>query len=79
MKLFLVFGIVCSAFWAHNVHGLSFGVKDLGKSVIDTGIGIAKKVPDIIPTPDALFQAGKNVVAGYPFDIAFKIINTFCK
>jgi len=46
---------------------------------VETGIGIVKKVPDVIPTPEALFQASKNVVAGYPFDVAFRIINVFCR
>lgn len=78
MKVFLVFAIVCSLL-GDNVHGVSFGIRDFGRSTLDTGIGIAKKVPDLIPTPDAFFQLGINAIAGYPFDVAYKIVNTFCK
>lgn len=79
MKLFVVFGFVFSALLVHNIHCLSFGIKDVGKSVVNTGVGVLSKVPDAIPTPEALFQSGKNIIAGYPFDVAFKLINTFCK
>lgn len=79
MKLLAVLGIVCSVLIAHNVQCLQFGIKDIGTSVLNTGVGIVSKVPDVLPSPEALFQAGKNVVAGYPFDVAFKVINTFCK
>lgn len=79
MKLFVPFGFVFSVLLVHNAHCLSFGIKDIGKSVVDTGSGIINKVPDIIPTPSALFQSSKNVVAGYPVSVVYKLINTFCK
>lgn len=53
--------------------------KDVGRSIKDTGKGIAKKIPDVIPSADTLLLLGKNAVAGYPFDLAFKAINTLCK
>lgn len=76
MKLFgFVFGVLL----AHQVHCLSFGIPDVAKSGVDTGVGMIKKVPDVLPSPNTLFQASKNVVAGYPFDVAFKVINAFCR
>lgn len=79
MKLSVVFGLVFSVLLVHSVHCLSFGIRDIGKSLIDTGKGVIDKVPDVIPSADTLFQLGKNAIAGYPFDVAFKVINTFCK
>lgn len=53
--------------------------KDVGRSIKDTSTGIAKKIPDVIPSAGTLLALGKNAVAGYPFDLAFKAINTLCK
>lgn len=74
-----VFGFVFSVLLVHNVHCVSFGIRDIGKSAIDTGRGVINKLPDVIPSADGLFQLGKNAIAGYPFDVAFKVINTFCR
>lgn len=81
MKLSYVLNavVVFSVVLVQNGHCLSFSIGDVGKSIISTGVGTLEKVPDVIPTPDGLFQLGKNAVAGYPFDVAFKIINTFCR
>lgn len=53
-------------------------VKDVSKSVVDAGTGILNKIPDVLPSTEGLIQMGKNVLAGYPFDVAFSIINAFC-
>lgn len=80
MKLFSVLSVfVFSVLLVQNVYCLSFGIEDVGKSIINTGVGVLEKVPDVIPMPESLFQLCKNAVAGYPFDVAFKIINMFCK
>lgn len=54
-------------------------VKDVSKLVVDAGSGILDKIPDVLPSAEGLIQMGKNVLAGYPFDVAFKIINAFCE
>lgn len=56
-----------------------FSLKDIGKSAVDSAKGVIDKVPDVLPSPEAIFQAGKNLIAGYPFEAAFRAINTFCK
>lgn len=61
------------------VCGQKFVGFDLAKSFIDVSTGIARKIPDTIPTPDAIFSASKNVIAGYPIGIALQTINLFCK
>lgn len=56
-----------------------FSAGNLGQSTIDTIKGVASKFPLAIPTPDTIFSVGKNVLAGYPVEAAFKAINMFCK
>lgn len=60
-----------------NVMG--FSISEIGKSAIDSAKGVFEKVPDVLPSPDSIFQAGKNLIAGYPIEVAIKAINTFCK
>lgn len=60
-------------------HSLGFSLGDVGKSLTDTAKGVASQIPNVIPTPEEFFQLSKNVIAGYPFDVAFRIVNTFCE
>lgn len=57
----------------------SIDFKDIGKSVVDVAKGVANKIPEVIPNPEEFFQSAKNVIAGYPFDVAFRAINQFCE
>lgn len=80
MKLLSVWAFILvftSTIYAVNSLSLQFG--DLTKSSLDLSKGLIDKVPDVIPSPNTLFQMGKNVIAGYPFDVASRAINTFCK
>lgn len=52
---------------------------DIGKFIFDTAKGIVSQIPAAIPSPEDFFQITKNVIAGYPFDIAFRIVNAFCE
>lgn len=80
MRLALILFCSFVLFISHNeVISLSLQFGDLTKSSMDLGKGILDKVPDVIPSPDLLLQMGKNAIAGYPFDLASKAINTFCK
>lgn len=41
----------------------------LGQSILDISKGIVEKIPgNVIPKPEELFEAGKNIIAGYPFN-----------
>lgn len=53
----------------------SFDLQDIGKSATDVAKGIIEKIPDAIPSPEDLFQSGKNLIAGYPFEQV--ILNSF--
>lgn len=57
----------------------SVDLKDVGKSVADAAKGVVSKIPDVIPKAEDFFQSAKNVIAGYPFDLAFRAINQFCE
>lgn len=57
----------------------SLDLQDIGKSAADVAKGIIEKIPDAIPKPEDIFQAGKNLIAGYPFEQVFSAINTFCR
>lgn len=59
--------------------GVSSKIGEIGQSVINATIGNILKIPEVIPSPEDIFQSAKNLIAGYPFDIAARAINTFCK
>lgn len=63
MKYFLMFLLV---FKFHTTTE-SLDLADIGKSAVDVVKGVAEKIPDAIPKPEDIFQAGKNLIAGYPF------------
>lgn len=54
-------------------------LKDLGKAAVDVTKGVINKIPDVIPKPEDIFQGGKNLIAGYPFEQIFSAINSFCE
>lgn len=55
----------------------SFNLQDIGKSATDVAKGVIEKIPDAIPSPEDLFQAGKNLIAGYPFEQVCVLQNCF--
>lgn len=42
--------------------------KNIGESGFGIVSGVVKKIPDVIPSPKELFESGKNLIAGYPFE-----------
>lgn len=63
MKYFLLFLLV-----SYYSPAESLSLKNVGKSAIDVVKGVAEKIPDVIPSGEDLFQYGKNILAGYPFE-----------
>jgi hypothetical protein len=43
------------------------------------GAGIAKKIPDLIPTPENLYQVSKQTLIGLPFELLLSGIDKLCK
>ncbi|XP_037921197.1 vitellogenin-2-like [Hermetia illucens] len=54
------------------------GLSDILNSAKNIATGTAKKLPDFLPTPKFLVQTTKEIVAGYPFEVALKAINQLC-
>lgn len=54
-------------------------VVDVFKSFIDVTGGIAKKLPDSLPSPEAIFSTSKNLIAGYPIEAALSAVHLFCE
>lgn len=79
MKLFLVFALAFQFFSVSESFTLqTFNVKDIVKSSADATVGNLKKISDIIPSPDVVFQSGKNLLLGLPFQEALSVVNKFC-
>lgn len=70
--------IVISIFVVNSVKCQNFGV-DVFKSFIDVTSGVAKKLPDSLPSPNAIFSASKNLIAGYPIEAALSAVHLFCE
>lgn len=60
------------------VQPLGFGLKDILKSGTDTSKGIVSKIPDLIPSPDALFKLGLDSLVGLPLQGFADAINQIC-
>lgn len=71
MKGFLLFLLVFKLYTSTETLDLG----DISKSAADVAKGVIEKIPDAIPSPEDLFQAGKNLIAGYPFEQVS--LNTF--
>jgi hypothetical protein len=61
-------------------------LRNFGKQLVDhvdagvnIGTAVAKKIPDIIPTPDEILEFSKQSIAGLPFEVAASAINKLCK
>lgn len=66
MKYYLLLLVVCAIY--PSINAISFKLDDIGRSTVDVTFGVVEKVKDSIPTPSAIFQGGKNLIAGYPFE-----------
>lgn len=73
----LCFALLTLALSEPRADGIS--ASDIGKSIVSVAKGIASKIPDVIPSTEELLQTGKNIIVGYPFDVAFRVLNRFCK
>lgn len=56
----------------------AFSGSDIFGSFTDIVKGVGKEIPNIIPTPEELFKASKQVLIGLPEVAVFKIVNKLC-
>lgn len=78
LKYYAIFLIVICSDEYKVYAGLS-KITEISKSVVDVATGVAKKIPESIPSPEAIFSTSKNVIAGYPIEVALSAVNLFCK
>lgn len=55
------------------------GFTDVLTSGVNTGKAIGGQITKVIPSPEELFNTGKQALLGYPFQAAASAINYFCK
>ncbi|XP_055915167.1 vitellogenin-1-like [Eupeodes corollae] len=75
--------IVCLLLLIHegapNPRPINLGsVGNVFTSSRDIGVGIVSNAGKFLPTPKGLFESGKNVIAGYPFEFVSTSINAIC-
>lgn len=74
MKYFLLVLLVCK-FYAPTE---SLDLRNIGKSAVGVTKGVLEKIPDLIPSAEEIFQSGKNLIAGYPFEkVSFVSLSFF--
>lgn len=83
MKVSILF-ICCAATIAlphchAGLGGLLGKASDVGQLGVNIGKEIAKKVPDLIPTAENLYQVPKQALLGLPFELLLAGIDKLCK
>jgi hypothetical protein len=56
----------------------SISQTDVLKLGAQVGEGLVKKVPDLIPTPENLYQVSKQTLIGLPFELLLSGIDKLC-
>lgn len=44
-------------------------IEDIAESASDLAEGVYQKIPDMLPSFSSLYENGKNMMAGYPFEV----------
>ncbi|XP_037937552.1 vitellogenin-1-like [Teleopsis dalmanni] len=61
-----------------SVNSLQASFRNVISSAKDIGVGVVKDVANILPTPKGMFEASKQLIAGYPFEFVSGAINQIC-
>lgn len=55
-----------------SVANIGTSVVNIGLSAVNIGVnavmGVADKIPEVIPSAEVFFQSAKNLIVGYPFE-----------
>jgi len=80
MRILIVYCFILSLIVSGNVvNSLDLGLGKVLTSAKGITAGVAKDASNLLPTPEGLFESGKNLIAGYPFEFASTAINKICK
>jgi len=61
-------------------HFMNFAVSpDVLKLGASAGAGIAKKIPDLVPSPENLYMISKQTLIGLPFELLISGIDKLCE
>lgn len=52
---------------------------DAFRQGFQTTVGFIKDIPNRIPTPNEVFEFGKNVLIGFPLELSISVVHEFCK
>lgn len=70
----------------HTSNVRTFSLEDIKNKTEDvlklgakTGEGLLKKVPDLIPTPENIYNVGKQTLIGLPFELLLSTIDKICE
>lgn len=79
-----IFVVYCAATIALPYCFAGFGdiigkASDVGQLGVNVGKGIVKKVPELIPTAENLYQVPKQALLGLPFELLLAGIDKLCK
>lgn len=79
-----IFLIYCAATIVLPYCSAGFGnildkASDVGTLSANVGKGIINKIPDLIPTPENLYQIPKQALLGLPFELLLSGIDQLCK
>lgn len=80
MKILLSLLLLWCLVQSNRVQGKAFfSGSDVAQSLNSIVSGIGKQIPNLIPTPEELFQASRQVLVGLPEVAIAKTINNLCK
>ena len=64
---------------ALSVEGVKNKTVDVVKLTGKVAKGIAEKIPELIPTPENLYNIGKQTLVGLPFELLLSGLDKICE
>ncbi|XP_031628399.1 vitellogenin-1-like [Contarinia nasturtii] len=65
-------------FISHDGYCVEFHMSDVFSVLTHATVGALESIPRSIPSPSKFFELSKNVLIGFPYEIAYALINDFC-
>lgn len=77
MRIF-AYCLTALLFISHDGYCMEFHLGDIFSLFAQATTGALESIPRSIPTPEEFFTFTKNALIGYPYTIAYSLINQFC-
>lgn len=65
-------------FVSHDGYCAEYHMSDIISVLTHATVGALESIPRSIPSPSKFFELSKNVLIGFPYEIAYALINDFC-